>query len=125
MVTALGGPSDLLERPDDHLPAAPVTVEAFPDEAGTLTAVDVRAVGVAIIGLGGGRARETDQIEHAVGLTDIAAPGERVGPGERPLARVHAADEDAAQRAVAALQAASAIGDRQPAIPEPVLEVLR
>jgi thymidine phosphorylase len=125
MVTALGGPSDLLERPDDHLPAAPVTVEAFPDEAGTLTAVDVRAVGVAIIGLGGGRARETDQIDHAVGLTDIAAPGERVGPGERPLARVHAADEDAAQRAVAALRAASAVGDRPPAIPEPVLEVLR
>ncbi len=125
MVTTLGGPSDLLERPDDHLPAAAVTVEAFPDEAGTLTAVDVRAVGVAIIGLGGGRARESDQIDHAVGLTDVAAPGERVGPGERPLARVHAADEDAAQRAVAALRAASTIGDRPPAIPEPVLEVLR
>ena len=26
MVAALGGPRDLLERPDDHLPAAPVTV---------------------------------------------------------------------------------------------------
>jgi thymidine phosphorylase len=125
MVTALGGPSDLLERPDDHLHAAPITVEAFPGEAGTLTAIDVRAVGVAIIGLGGGRARETDEIDHAVGLTDIAAPGERVGPGERPLARVHAADEDTAQRAVAALRAACAIGDREPAIPEPVLEVLR
>jgi thymidine phosphorylase len=125
MVTELGGPSDILERPDDHLPAAPVTVEAFPDEAGTLTDVDVRAVGVAIIGLGGGRARETDQIDHAVGLTDIAAPGERVGPGERPLAHVHAADEDAAQRAIAALRAASTIGDQPPDIPEPVLEVLR
>jgi len=125
MVTELGGPSDLLERPDDHLPAAPFTVEAFPDQAGTLTGVDVRAVGVAIIGLGGGRARESDAIDHSVGLTDIAAPGERVGPGERPLARVHAADEDAAERAIAALRAASVIGDQPPEIPEPVLEVLR
>ena len=125
MVTALGGPPDLLERPDDHLPAAPVTVEAFPQEAGTLTSVDVRAVGVAIIGLGGGRARETDQIDHAVGLTEIASPGERVGAGERPLARIHAADQAAADRAVAALRAASTVGDAAPEIPEPVLEVLR
>ena len=60
------------------------------------SAVDVRAVGVAIIGLGGGRARETDEIDHAVGLTEVAAPGERVGPGERPLAIVHARDETSA-----------------------------
>ena len=32
MVAQLGGPADILER--DHLPHAPVTVEAFPDEAG-------------------------------------------------------------------------------------------
>ena len=125
MVAALGGPADLLERPDDHLPKAPVTVEAFPDEAGVLSAVDVRAVGVAIIGLGGGRARETDAIDHAVGLTEIAAPGERVGPGERPLARVHAADEATAARASAALRAACTVSDVAPDIPEPVLEVLR
>jgi thymidine phosphorylase len=125
MVAALGGPADLLERPDDYLPKAPVTVEAFPDEAGVLNAVDVRAVGVAIIGLGGGRARETDAIDHAVGLTEIAAPGERVGPGERPLARVHAADEATASSASAALRAACTVSDVAPDIPAPVLEVLR
>jgi thymidine phosphorylase len=123
MVAELGGPADILER--DHLPRAPVTVEAFPDEAGTLSEVDVRAVGVAIIGLGGGRARETDAIDHAVGLTEVAAPGERVGPGERPLAIVHATDDDAAERAAAALRAACTVGDAAPGVPEPVLEVLR
>jgi len=125
MVAELGGPADLLERPDDHLPKAPVTLEAFPDETGTLEAVDVRAVGLAIIGLGGGRARETDAIDHAVGLTEVAAPGERVGSGERPLALVHAADQDAAHRAAAALRQACTIGDAAPEIPAPVLEVLR
>jgi thymidine phosphorylase len=123
MVADLGGPGDILER--DHLPHAAVTVEAFPDESGVLERVDVRAVGVAIIGLGGGRARETDQIDHAVGLTEVAAPGERVGPGERPLALVHARDEASAERAVAELRAACTVGDSAPQAPEPVLEVLR
>jgi thymidine phosphorylase len=123
MVAELGGPADILER--DHLAQAPVTVEAFPEEAGVLERVDVRAVGVAIIGLGGGRARETDEIDHAVGLTEVAAPGERVGPGERPLALVHARDEAAARQAVAALRAATTVGDTSPQIPEPVLEILR
>jgi thymidine phosphorylase len=102
-----------------------VTVEAFPDESGVLERVDVRAVGVAIIGLGGGRARETDQIDHAVGLTEVAAPGERVGPGERPLALVHARDEASAERAVAEVRAACTVGDSAPQAPGPVLEVLR
>jgi thymidine phosphorylase len=123
MVAALGGPSDIVER--DHLPAAPVTVEAFPLDDGLLESIDVRAVGVAIIGLGGGRARETDAIDHAVGLTEVAMPGERVGPGERPLAIVHARDEEHAAEAVAALRAATTVGDTPPEIPDPVLEVLR
>jgi len=123
MVAELGGPAVILEQ--DSLPTAPVTVEAFPDEPGVLERVDVRAVGVAIIGLGGGRARETDAIDHAVGLTDVAMPGERVGPGERPLAVVHARDTEQAQQAIAALRAATTVGDTAPDIPEPVLEVLR
>jgi thymidine phosphorylase len=48
-----------------------------------------------------------------------------VGPGERPLALVHAASEDAAGRAVEALRAAYTLGD-PPAGEQPVvLEVLR
>ena len=90
-----------------------------------LEGVDVRAVGVAIIGLGGGRARETDQIDHAVGLTEVARPGERVGPGERPLAIVHARDEESAERAAAALREACQVGAGDAAETPPVLEVLR
>jgi len=68
--------------------------------------------------------RETDAIDHAVGLTEVAAPGERVGPGERPLALVHARDPAAAERAAEALRAAYSLGDA-PADPPVVLEVLR
>jgi thymidine phosphorylase len=125
MVSELGGPADLLEAPDRHLPAAPVEVAAEPEDAGTVTRVDVREVGLAVVALGGGRTREDDPVDHSVGLTDIAAPGEEVAPGGRPLAMVHAEDGESARRAVAALREAYELGDSAPRTPPPVLEVLR
>jgi thymidine phosphorylase len=122
MVTALGGPADLLEAPDRHLARAPVTLAVDPERPGVVTRVDVRAVGLAVVALGGGRRREDDRIDPAVGLTEVAAPGERVGPGERPLALVHAADDAAAQAAGAALRTAFATGEQAPPSPPPVLE---
>jgi len=124
MVVELGGPTDLLERPDAYLPTAPVTVEAHAERDGVVAAVDVRAVGLAIIDLGGGRRREDDAIDHAVGLTEIAEPGERVGPGGRPVALVHARDEDSAARAAQAVSAAFRVGDRILDPNPAVLEVL-
>jgi thymidine phosphorylase len=124
MVVELGGPADLLERPDAHLPQAPVTVEAHAERDGVVAAVDVRAVGLAIIDLGGGRRREDDAIDHAVGLTEVAEPGERVGPGGRPVALVHARDEDSAARAAQAVSAAFQVGDRILDPNPAVLEVL-
>jgi thymidine phosphorylase len=125
MVVALGGPSGLLDSPDRHLPAAAVSVEAWPAEAGTVERVDVRAVGLAVVALGGGRTRETDPVDHSVGLTEVAAPGERVGPGERPLALVHAADPDAAERAASALRDAYVLGEAPREVAPAVLELLR
>jgi thymidine phosphorylase len=125
MVRELGGPVELLHAPERCLPAAPTVAPAEPPESGTVAAVDVRAVGLAVVALGGGRARETDPVDHSVGLTDVAGPGERVGPGERPLALVHAADEAAAERAAETLREAYALGDDAPAISSPVLEILR
>ncbi|MEA2249975.1 MAG: thymidine phosphorylase [Solirubrobacteraceae bacterium] len=112
MVSALGGPADLLERPDAHLPRAAVVREAHAERDGVVAGIDVRAVGLAVIDLGGGRRREDDAIDHAVGLTDVAAPGERVGPGTRPLAVVHARSDEDAGRAALALREAFRVGDR-------------
>ena len=125
MVTELGGPADLLEAPDRHLPTAAVKVAAPPAEAGVVSAVDVRAVGLAVVALGGGRTREDDPVDHSVGLTEIAAPGEEVAPGGRPLAMVHAADDAAARRATEALRAAYVLNDEAPKEAPPVLEILR
>ncbi|MGA8717226.1 MAG: thymidine phosphorylase, partial [Solirubrobacteraceae bacterium] len=72
MVVELGGPSDLLDAPSRHLPGAPVVRPIEPGSAGVVSAIDVRAVGIAIVNLGGGRAREDDIVDHSVGLTEVA-----------------------------------------------------
>jgi thymidine phosphorylase len=96
-----------------------------PPEAGAVSSIDVRAVGIAIVNLGGGRAREDDVVDHSVGLTEVAALGERVEPGGRPLALLHARDEESARRAADAIRSAYAIGDPPDEIPAPVIEAHR
>jgi thymidine phosphorylase len=126
MVAELGGPSDFLEAPDRHLPTAAVRVEVEPGSPGAVSRVDVRAVGLAVVALGGGRVRESDPVDHSVGLTEVAAPGERVGPGERPLAVVHAASSEAAERCADALRDAYAVAEAATEeAPPTVLEILR
>jgi thymidine phosphorylase len=125
MVAELGGPADLVDAPARHLPSAPVVSAVDPMSAGAVSAVDVRAVGIAIVGLGGGRAREDDRVDHSVGLTEVAALGERVEPGGRPLALVHARDEESASRAADAVRAAYVIGDAPRDVGPPVIEVQR
>jgi thymidine phosphorylase len=115
MVAELGGPEDLLERPGDHLAAAPVVRAVSPARTGALTGMDCRAVGLVITGLGGNRATEKDAIDPAVGLTEIAPVGAEVGP-DRPLAVVHARDEAGAAAAAEALRAAVQVGDEPPAV---------
>ncbi|GBD50723.1 thymidine phosphorylase [Methylopila sp. Yamaguchi] len=109
MVAALGGPIDLMERPDAHLAGAPVVVEVAPETPGRVVRIEVRALGLAVVGLGGGRTRPDQTIDPAVGLDRLAPVGAEVGP-ERPLARVHARDAAAADRAAAAVRRAYEIG---------------
>jgi thymidine phosphorylase len=125
MVVELGGPAGLIDVPSRHLPDAPVVQAVEPDGPGVVSAVDVRAVGIAIVNLGGGRAREDDAVDHAVGLTEVAALGERVEPGGRPLALVQARDEVGAARAAREVRAAYVLWDPPGEIPDPVIEVQR
>lgn len=120
MVSALGGPGDLMERWAEILPAAPVIRDVFAPERGFVAAIDARAVGLAVIGLGGGRRRASDGIDVRTGFDRLAGIGALAGPGE-PIARVHARDEAAAEDAAEALRAAYAISDAPGAGAEPVL----
>lgn len=105
MVVGLGGPADLLDRPQHYLAPAPVILPCYPEEPGTLRSMDVRAVGMAVVALGGGRTKPSDRIDHRVGLTEIARLGAAIGPQD-PIAIVHAADAASAAVAVERLRRA-------------------
>ena len=124
MVVELGGPANLIDVPSRHLADAALVREVEPSSPGMVSAIDVRAVGIAVVNLGGGRAREDDVVDHSVGLTEVAALGEHVDPGSRPLALVHARDEESARRAADAVRAAFALGEA-PDVPDPVIEAQR
>ncbi len=112
MVAAMGGPRDLLDRPDRHLPVAPV-IRDFPAAAdGAVTGIDGTALGRAVVGLGGGRMREGDRIDPAVGLDRIVRIGTRLTAGD-PLCRIHAASDADADVAGARLRGAIVQGGRQ------------
>jgi thymidine phosphorylase len=122
MVAAHGGPADFVENPGRHLAAAPVIRAVSAPVAGFVQAIDTRAVGIAVVELGGGRSRATDPIDYAVGFTRFSGIGLEVGGADAPLALVHARTEAAAERASAALRAAYAIGEQAVTTPPPVLE---
>src|SRR5690349_21386448 len=47
MVALLGGPTDFVERMDEHLAPAPIVRDVFAAGVGTVTAIDTRGVGMA------------------------------------------------------------------------------
>jgi thymidine phosphorylase len=114
MVAALGGPKDLVEKPDKHLAAAPVVRPVSALAAGYVAAIDNRALGLAVVALGGGRTRAQDPIDHAVGLTGFAGLGARLAQGD-PLAVVHARTDAQADAAAAAVTQAYGLSDMSPA----------
>ncbi|MBB3185279.1 thymidine phosphorylase [Halomonas fontilapidosi] len=110
MVAGLGGPRDLLEDPGRYLPEAPVTRAVHATHPGRIEEIDTRALGLAVVALGGGRRAPGEAIDPAVGLSRIASLGEAVD-AERPLALVHAASADDADRAARQVRDAIQVGD--------------
>ncbi len=116
MVAAQGGPVRFVEDWVRFLPEAPVILEVRAPQSGYVTAMDGHALGLSVVGLGGGRHVETDRVDPAVGLSDMVELGARVSAGQ-PLARIHAARPEAAQRALRQVQAAITITDTAPDLP--------
>jgi thymidine phosphorylase len=111
LIAEMGGPPDMAEDWRTHLPVAPVVGDVMAPTNGYITAIDGEALGLAVVGLGGGRRVETDRINPAVGLTDVIRLGAKVGQNQ-PMCTVHAATEDVAQATAAAVLAAITIGKK-------------
>lgn len=112
MVAALGGPRDVF-APRQPFPPAPLVRPVFAARSGVVASTDARAIGLALVGLGGGRTGPGQRIDTRVGFSQFAGIGTRVD-ARRPLAMLHAADAAGFERAAAALRAAVAVEDEAP-----------
>jgi thymidine phosphorylase len=115
MVAALGGPADFLERSDAYLAPAPVVKPFIARRAGFISRMDARAVGVAVVDLGGGRRKTEDEIDLAVGFSEFQGVGVKVAAGD-PIALIHANSETDAARAAEALARAVEISAAAPTL---------
>ena len=120
MIALMGGPPDMADDWRTHLPKARVIGDVAAPEAGYISAIDGEALGLVVVGLGGGRRVESDRINPAVGLTDVVSLGAKIEQNQ-PLCTIHAASDDAAEEAAQAILQAITIGkkpDFQPLIRE-------
>ncbi|MDE2449235.1 MAG: thymidine phosphorylase [Gammaproteobacteria bacterium] len=123
MIAELGGPSDLFAGAAGYLARAPLVAPVFPLTEGYVSSVDARAVGNMLIGLGGGRRVAGEALDLAVGLSEVAGIGARVGK-ERPLALVHARSQEQVAWAADALRAATSVSEQRVSPPPAVRETV-
>ncbi len=119
MVAALGGPTDFSQNTNNHLPAASIVRDVCSLQAGFVSAIDTRAIGLAVVQLGGGRTHPDDEIDLSVGLDRIVRLDDSLEVGE-PICRVHAANEAAAENVKDIITQAVVI-DEEPAGISPVV----
>jgi len=91
LVAAQGGDVNVIDHPD-LLPRAPIIEVVRAPRAGYVLGIEAREVGEAAVELGAGRARKSDQVDHAVGFVFHHKVGDRVEAGEA-LFSIHARNE--------------------------------
>jgi pyrimidine-nucleoside phosphorylase len=117
-VVAQGGDGALVDDPT-RLPHARIKLEVPAPRAGMVHAVDSRAIGLAVVALGGGRQKKGDPIDYGVGVMVHAKVGDDVEAGT-PLCTIHAASEEAAKGIMGQIVGAYTLGD-EPVEPLPVV----
>ena len=112
MVSALGGATDFVENYDNYLAQAEIIRPVYATQSGFVQAMDTRAIGMAVVSMGGGRRRSSDDIDYAVGFSNFVALGDAV-TNETPLAMIHARNETQLIEAQRAIQSAIICAKKQ------------
>ena len=123
MIHALGGPSDFMEDPWRSMQRANCIKDVIALDHGYINGMQTRDIGLAVVGLKGGRTANGQQIDHTVGFDRVLPIGTLVNRGD-VLARVHANDENSANQASQQYQAALVIGEKQAEQPPVIYQTI-
>jgi thymidine phosphorylase len=107
----------------DALPQAPVVRQVTAPSAGHVQRIATTAIGEAALGLGAGRLRKEDDIDHSVGILCLAKRGQAVSSGD-VIAEVHANSDESAEAGATEVAAAYRIGAESPQDVPIVLDVI-
>jgi len=119
IVAAQGGDVAVIDDPD-RLPRAPVVEPYAAPGDGYVETVEPRAIGRAVVAMGGGRSRMEDAVDPAVGFVIHVRPGDRVWSGQ-PLATIHARDDGGAAIGRTALDHAIVVGPEHVGVGLPLI----
>ena len=117
LLAAQGADVDSFEQQLNKPAMAPVVREVTALNSGVVVRCDALSIGELVRDLGGGRQTKTDTINPAVGVDQLAKPGEE-RPAGAVIARVHAQEEACAEAAVARLRESVVIGEELPDLGE-------
>ena len=123
MIVAQGGDARVVDEGATRLPQARWQVAVAASRAGWVTEVDAMGVALAALRLGAGRAKATDAVDHAVGVSGLVKVGERVETGG-VLGVIHANDEGALSEAQGMLARAVVVSDVQTSAPRLIEDVI-
>lgn len=122
MVAALGGPHDLIDRPDAYLDtgASDEWREISRQGGYWVKSIDTRALGEIVVRLGGGRLRSGDRIDHSVGLYGLARVGDHLSEALYQAAVFGTDDPAVVEAALDAIEAAYTMS-KTPIDPSPLI----
>jgi pyrimidine-nucleoside phosphorylase len=115
IIEAQGGNPAVIEDLGVLPQAQAVEVFAAP-EGGLVERVEPRAIGEAIVAMGGGRRVVTDAVDPSVGFVITVKPGDRIERNQ-PIASVFARDAGGIAIGMNALRRAVIVGDRAAPLP--------
>ena len=93
MVSALGGPKQILTSHQSDLPKASYVDKIMASKSGFVQSIQTRNLGLILIELGGGRKQINDKINYSVGYENVIDVGTFVDTSS-PLVTVHASSKD-------------------------------
>jgi pyrimidine-nucleoside phosphorylase len=111
LVEAQGGDVSYVDEPD-RFPKARYIETVKAPQRGWLSAIQAREVGETAVGLGAGRARKGDPVDHAVGIVIHSKVGDHLQAGD-DLFTVHANDQQRLEEAKTRLLAAHIWSDQK------------
>ena len=98
MVSALGGPVDFCDHPEQYLPRAAIIKPVYSQTPGYVSTINTRNIGLSLIDLKGGRTTPEQKLDYATGFSNFCQIGDYLD-ATRPLAVIHAQTPEAWQQA--------------------------